>query len=135
MGRGASKADCWRNARAQARGYKFTTLRWTGGAVCNLESGWNHDEYKDADDKEANVVEQAQEIGWRLDYYARLGFDVDGNVDDVADNLRSALTALEEEGEEGDEPMLADDCVSYGGDVVEMSQKWEKDFKLSVTVE
>lgn len=119
----------------EQKDYKFKTLLWRGEAVCNLESEWNHDEYKNATDKEANVVEQAQKIGWRLDYYARLKFAVDKNVDDVADNLREALKALEEEGEEGDEPTLADDYVSYGGDVVKLSQEWKEDFKLSVTVE
>mgnify|MGYP001403654224 CR=1 FL=1 len=115
----------------EQKGHTFSTLNWTGEAVCNLENEWDHDEYKAADDKDANVAKQAKKIGWRLDYYARLGFDVDGSVNDVAGILRDAL----EENEEEDVPTLQDAYIQYDGDVVKLSQTWKSRFELRIDEE
>ena len=115
------------------KGHVFPELRWTGEAVCNLQYEWDHAAYTDAEDKDANVAEQAKKIGWRLDYYARLGFDVDGSVDDVADTLRESLE--EEREDEEDEPNLKNMYIQYEGDVMQLSEAWKAKFELRVNVE
>jgi len=115
----------------EKKGHVFPELRWTDEAVCNLQDEWDHTAYTDAEDKDANVAEQAKKIGWRLDYYARLGFNVHGSVDDVADTLREALADIEEE---EDEPNLENVYIQYDGDVVQLSEAWKAKFQLRVDV-
>ena len=62
----------------------------------------------------------------------RLGFDVDGSVDDMADMLRESL---EEREDEGDEPNLENTYIQYDGDVVQLSEAWKARFQLCVDVE
>lgn len=116
----------------EKRGYAFPKLPWTGEAVCNFKDEWDHAEYTDAEDKDANIAEQAKKIGWRLDYYARLGFEVGGSVDDVADILRESLEECEDE---EDEPNLDNQYIPYYGDIVQLSEAWKVRFELSIIQE
>ncbi len=116
----------------EKKGHAFPELRWTGEAVCNFGDEWDHAAYTNAEDKDANIAEQAKKIGWRLDYYAKLGFEVDDSLDYVADTLREALAEIEEE---GDEPNLQDTYIQYDGDVVQLSEAWKAKFQLRVHVE
>ncbi len=113
----------------EKKGHVFPELRWTDDAVCNFGDEWDHAAYTNAEDKDANIAEQAKKIGWRLDYYARLGFEVDGSVDDVADILRDALAEREEE---EDEPSLQDMYIQYDGDIVQLSEAWKAKFQLRI---
>lgn len=113
----------------EKKGHAFPKLWWTGAAVCGLQNEWDHDAYTGADDRDANIAEQAKKIGWRLDYYARLGFNVDGSVDDVANTLRETLADREEE---EDEPNLEDQYIQYDGDMVQLSEAWKATFQLRV---
>lgn len=112
-------------------GHTFPKLRWTGEAVCGFQDEWDHGAYTDAEDKDANIAKQAKRIGWRLDYYARLGFEVEGTVGDVAESLREVLM----ETDEGDEPSLENQFIPYEGDIVALCGVWKDEFQLRIHVE
>jgi hypothetical protein len=114
----------------EKKGHVFPKLRWTGEATCGLQDEWDHAAYTDAEDKDANIAEQAKKIGWRLDYYARLGFEVDGSVDDVEDILRNSLEEEREDEEDG--PNLENMYIQYDGDVVQLSKVWKTRFRLGI---
>ena len=70
------------------------------------------------------------QIGWRLTYYKKLGFNVESDVNGIAEIQREALEEVNEE--EGEQLTLEDSYVRYDGDLVALCARWQEDDNISV---
>lgn len=146
--------------------YKFPhieTIRFSGEALVNFDPTFNMEEYKKADDADTNLENQAKKVAWRLIYYKKLGFDVDGDANDMRDFIKESIeedkqNSEDEESDEKDESdeeeyesdeegyedesdeenkeslSIPDTYISYGGELVSLCQNWKNEFKISAQI-